>query len=331
MRVMRWLGAVAGLWLAGGILGALAALGPSRWADEVTVGSVAAGVGVAALLAALVLLLRRHVHGRLRTVLVAVAGVVVVAIAAMPVGVAVWATHPPHADFEGPGPEGSVDVTIEAGDGITLAGWYVPTGNGAAVVLGHGAGSTRDDVVRQSEVLADAGYGVLAIDARGHGQSTGQAMDLGWWGEADLSAAFDTLTAFDGVDPDRVGLVGMSMGGEESLGAAGVDSRVRAVVAEGATQRTAADKSGWLPRHPLGWLQRAMDAERDLLVSLLTDAPRPASLSDAVAASDAPVLLITASQMPDEAAAAKWIKDANPRVEIWTVPDAGHIGGIATA
>jgi pimeloyl-ACP methyl ester carboxylesterase len=300
-------------------------------ADEVTVGSVAASVGVIALLAALVLPLRRHVHGRLRTALVAVAGIVVVAIGAMPVGVAAWATHPPHADFEGPGPDASVDVAIEVGDGITLAGWYVPTANGAAVVLSHGAGSTRDDVVRQSEVLADAGYGVLAIDARGHGQSTGQAMDLGWWGEADITAAIDTLTAFDGVDPDRVGLVGMSMGGEESLGAAGVDSRVRVVVAEGATQRTAADKSGWLPRHPLGWLQRAMDAERDLLVGILTDAPRPASLSDAVAASDAPVLLITAGRVPDEPAAAQWIKDSNPRVEIWTVPDAGHIGGLATA
>lgn len=331
MRVMRWLGAVAGVWLAGGLLGALVALGPARWADEVTVGSVAAGVGVAALLAALVWLLVRRVHGRLRTALVAVVGVVVVAVGAMPVGVAVWATHPPHAEFEGPAPAGSVNVTIEVDDRTTLAGWYLPTDNGAAVVLSHGAGSTRDDVVRQSQVLADAGYGVLAIDARGHGQSTGSAMDLGWWGEADITVAIDALVAMEGVDPDRVGLVGMSMGGEESLGTAGQDPRVKVVVAEGATQRTAQDKSGWLPRHPLGWLQRAMDAERDVLVRQLIDAPQPASLRSAVAATDAPVLLITAGNVPDEAAAARWIANDNAHVEIWTVADASHTGGLATA
>lgn len=331
MRVMRWLGAVVGVWLAGGLLGALVALGPARWADEVTVGSVVAGVGVAALLTALVYLLVRRVHGKLRTALVAVVGVVVIAVGAMPVGVAVWATHPPHASADGVRPAHATDIAIDAGHGLTLSAWYIPTRNGAAVVLSHGSGSTKDDVIRHAEVLADAGYGVLAVDARGHGDSTGQAMDLGWWGEADIDAALDTLSTLDGVDPGRLGLVGISMGGEESLGAAGSDSRVRVVVAEGATQRTAADKSGWLPRHPLGWLQRGMDAERDLIVRVLTDAPRPMSLSDAVAASDAPVLLITAGNVPDEAAAARWIASNSPRVETWNVPAAHHTGGLATA
>jgi len=331
VRILRTVGGVIGVWIAAGLLGALVALGPARWGQDVSAGSVAAGLAALTIVAGLVWLAWRSSARVLVRVAVLVAGMIVVAIMAMPVGVAVWATHPAHAVDEGARPAGAVDVAIDAGDGVVLAGWYVPTRHGAAVVLSHGAGSTKDDVVRQAEVLAGAGYGVLAFDARGHGGSTGPAMDLGWWGEADIKAALDTLTTIDGVDPDRVGLVGMSMGGEESLGAAGIDSRVSAVVAEGATQRTAADKSGWLPRHPLGWLQRAMDTERDLIVGVLTDAPRPASLSEAVAASNAPVLLITASQVPDEAAAAKWIKDANPRVEVWTVPDAGHIGGLAVA
>ena len=47
------------------------------------------------------------------------------------------------------------------------------------------------------------------------------------------------------VDDGRIGAVGMSMGGEEAIGAAAADARIRAVVAEGATNRVAADKA-WL-------------------------------------------------------------------------------------
>ncbi|MCB2412170.1 alpha/beta fold hydrolase [Demequina sp. TTPB684] len=331
VRTMTWLGRIAAVWLLGSLLGALAALGPARWADEVTVGSIGAGAGIVVLLATLVWLIRQGVRGRSRTILAAIAGTILVAVAAMPVGVAVWATHPPHADVEGPAPEGALEVAIDVDDTVTLAGWYFPTTSGAAVVLSHGAGSTRDDVLRQAEVLADAGYGVLAIDARGHGESSGEAMDLGWWGEADISAAIDALVAIDGVDPERIGLVGISMGGEESLGAAGQDPRVKVVVAEGATQRTAQDKSGWLPRHPLGWLQRGMDAERDVLVRWLTEAPQPRTLRSSAGASDVPVLLITAGTVPDEAAAAAWIAKGNSRVETWAVENARHTGGLATA
>ena len=46
-------------------------------------------------------------------------------------------------------------------------------------------------------------------------------------------------------EPGRVAALGLSMGGEEALGAAASDPRIRAVVAEGATTRVAGDKA-WL-------------------------------------------------------------------------------------
>jgi hypothetical protein len=59
------------------------------------------------------------------------------------------------------------------------------------------------------------------------------------------------------VDPDRIGVLGLSMGGEDAIGAA--DPAIRAVVAEGATHRTAADKAGYLPGGITGTIQRGMD------------------------------------------------------------------------
>ena len=70
------------------------------------------------------------------------------------------------------------DVTFSTADGVALSGWYVPSRNGAAVVLLHGAGSTRSAVLPHTVVLADDGFGVLLYDARGHGRSQGPSHGL---------------------------------------------------------------------------------------------------------------------------------------------------------
>lgn len=137
------------------------------------------------------------------------------------------------------------DVEFRTGDGVRLSGWYVPSRAGAAVVLVHGAGSTRSSVLDHAVVLGRAGYGVLLFDARGHGRSGGRAMDFGWYGDADIAAAVTFLQAEPDVDDERIAAVGMSMGGEEAIGAAAGDARIKAVVAEGATNRSAGDKA-WL-------------------------------------------------------------------------------------
>ena len=140
-------------------------------------------------------------------------------------GQAVAASYAPRPELGGRTPADLElayrDVTFPSSDGVDLAGWYVPTRNGAAVALLHGAGSTRSDVLGQAAVLARHGYGVLLFDARGHGESAGRGMDFGWYGTADVSGAVDFLTRQPDVSPDRVGLVGLSMGGEEAIGAAG--------------------------------------------------------------------------------------------------------------
>ena len=111
---------------------------------------------------------------------------------------------------------------------MTLSGWFVPSRNGAAVVVADGAGSTRASVRAHAEVLAWHGFGVLAFDARGHGRSEGRAMDFGWYGDEDVGAAVAFVRGRPGVDANRIGAVGLSMGGEEVIGAAATNPGIRA-------------------------------------------------------------------------------------------------------
>ena len=183
-------------------------------------------------------------------------------------------------------------------------------------------------------MLADAGFGVLMVDARGHGESGGRAMDFGWYGEDDVAAAVDVLVAQPDVEPDRIGAVGLSMGGEQALGASGADPRIRAVVAEGATARTAADEA-WLSEQfgVRGWVQEQLEWVQDRVTALLTDVSFPGSSRDAVESADwTRYLLITAGEVPDEAHSAAYVAAGAPeRVAVWTVPGADHTGGLSVA
>jgi pimeloyl-ACP methyl ester carboxylesterase len=202
------------------------------------------------------------------------------------------------------------------------------------VILRHGSGSDAYSVQSQARVLVDHGYGILMTDARGHGRSDGTAMDFGWHGDADTTAALDFLVGLPEVDENRIAVVGMSMGGEEAIGAAGSDERIAAVVAEGATARTDQDKNwlidayGWRGRVQVGleWLQYG-------LTELLSGSERPISLAEAAAdASPRPILMITGGAVPDEALAAAHVRAvAGDNVSVWTVPGAGHTQGLAVS
>ena len=268
----------------------------------------------------------------------AVALLLVSALLVLSLAIAVAATNVPPTTLGGetPAERGLAfeEARFTAADGAELAGWYLPTQNGAVVVLLHGAGSTRSAVLDQAAVLARAGYGVLLFDARGHGTSGGRAMDFGWYGDADIEGAVGYLAALPGVDPSRIAAVGLSMGGEEAIGAAAADSRLRAVVAEGATGRTVADKA-WLSEEYgfRGLLQEGIDHLTFWFADLLTEADPPIALQEAVAAmAPRPLLLIAAGEIPDEQAVAARLQATAPeRVEVWIVPAAGHTGGLVTA
>ena len=184
------------------------------------------------------------------------------------------------------------DVTFPAVDGTKLSGWYLPSQNGAAVVLAHGSSSSRSSVLDYADVLGRNGYGVLMFDSRGQGRSDGRAMDLGWDGNDDLEGAVTFVVAQDGVDPSKVAAVGVSLGGEEALGAAADDDRIAAVVADGAMYRRLGD---WTPHHDDGLAGEIIDGVMFTTADMLTDAAPPIKLADAVRLIAPPVMLIASN------------------------------------
>ncbi len=152
----------------------------------------------------------------------AVAGLVVVLAGAAYVG---WHNYhsihnlfeadPPSPLLDSPARTGVANITtvsITAADSPELAAWYVPSTNGAAVVVTHGTNGDRSMMLPEIRVLARAGFGVLAFDWPGLGRSGG---NVRWNAQARhaLGAAIDWLASRKDVDPARIGGLGFSIGG----------------------------------------------------------------------------------------------------------------------
>jgi pimeloyl-ACP methyl ester carboxylesterase len=204
-------------------------------------GLVLLPLGLGALVSAvLALLSRRHTtwprrFGRWALTLASIVLLALYVIA--PAATALWITAKPRIPvrtFSVP----HRDVTLRSSDGVELAAWYVPSKNGAGVVLVHGAGGSRDGLKRHAELLARHGYGVVLYDARGRGESGGRSNGLGWDWARDVEAAVDW---FEQHGVHRIGALGLSTGAEVVVTAAAHDQRIRAVVADGLQARTTDD------------------------------------------------------------------------------------------
>jgi pimeloyl-ACP methyl ester carboxylesterase len=302
-------------------------LGIAGW-DFTGVASLGAGVTLLALGAVVLLSGARRWH---RLVALPAALLVFYYLLA-PLTLAVYVTHVPPTSHTGRTPADVGlpyrDVTMTAADGIELAGWYVPSRNGAGVVVLHGSGSTRSHVLDHLKVLGRHGYGVLALDARGHGDSEGVAMDLGWYGKLDVDAAVSFMARQPDVDPARIGVLGLSMGGEEALITAASDPRIRAVVSEGASAHSFADAGtlgidGALSL-PFYWVAFAA-------AELMTPAPPPMGLEDAIGRiAPRPVLLISGTDGAESVLNRKYRAVAPGSTRLWELPDTAHTHAIWT-
>ncbi len=123
-------------------------------------------------------------------------------------------------------------VSLTSADGVNLSGWYIPSDNGAAIILLHGWNGNRVTMIWRAEMLARHGYGVLMCDLRGHGESDAVMRTFGWEDVHDVFAALDYLQHREDVNPDRIGILGFSMGGAIAIRAAAETESIQAIVAE---------------------------------------------------------------------------------------------------
>ena len=123
-------------------------------------------------------------------------------------------------------------VTFTA-EGIRLVGnlAVAAPGASAAVLTGPFTGVKEQVVGTYAARLHERGLTTLAVDHRGFGESGGRRAHEDSQGKlADLRAAVSLLCAHPAVDPARVAVVGVCLGGGYAVRAAAGDPRVSAVV-----------------------------------------------------------------------------------------------------
>jgi hypothetical protein len=289
-------------------------------------GLVAAPAGLALLGLAVATLWTSRRHDALRRRYprragLAVAGLAVVVGVVYPLAFAHGITHVGRDAVAGAdlGP-GAQRVTFESSDGLELTGLYLPSRNGAAVIAFPGPGA-----LDHARMLARHGYGVLMFDQRGEGDSEGQPNALGWEGEHDVRGAVDFLRRQPGVDPQRIGGLGLSVGGEVLLTAAAHDAGLQAVVSDGAGIRSLREQ-----RLAGGLFADVIWAGLTAGTAIFADSAPPPSLADLTAQiEDVPLLLIHSGHGGGgEELTADYAAAARTPTTLWEIPEAGHTEGL---
>jgi len=263
-------------------------------------------------------------HRYLRRTLTALGVVVGVYVTLLPVGAALYATHRPRADVERADLGTPYQtVTVTTADGLDLAAWYVPSRNGAAVI----SFPTRIGTLDHARMLVRHGYGVLLLDMRGYEESEGAPNAFGWGATRDIDAAVAWLQRRPDVRQGRIGGIGFSVGGEQMLEAAAGNPALRAVVSEGAGERSVREG---LIRGPRGWLALPTATVETAAVSILSDTMPPPSLEALTARiSPRPIFLIHAGRGGGgEELNPEYYRAAKRPKTIWKIPEARHVGGL---
>jgi alpha-beta hydrolase superfamily lysophospholipase len=217
------------------------------------------------------------------------------------------------------------DVSFATADGLMLYGWWLPTENGAAVIVGHGIGGHR--ALAPAVMLARHGYGVLAFDWRAHGQSDGDLCTFGHQEVRDVEGALAWLRRQPGVDPTRIGMLGESMGAVIAIRAAAQLPEIRAVVADSpypTLEEAVVNvwRGSGLPAFPFVPLQVVFGRWQTGLDPAIL---RP--LEDVGAISPRPILILAGGQDPvtgPDAGQRYYAAAGEPR-QLWFEPDLGHL------
>ena len=263
----------------------------------------------------------------LRRGLVVAGSVLLVGVVLFPTAIAYVVTHTARAAVPAPSlgamPE---DVSFTTSDGLQLEGWFVPSRNGATVIAFPG----RSGPQKHARMLVNHGYGVLLFDRRGEGASDGDPNVFGWAGDRDLHAATAYLRSRPDVDPERIGAIGLSVGGEMLIHAAAHSDAFKAIVSEGASGQSIRDHFD-----TDGTLEAITGyAAVTSATAVFTSTLPPPSLSSEVARIAPTAAFFVYGENgqggTEEKPNKRFYAAAGQPKQIWEVPNGQHIAGITT-
>jgi dipeptidyl aminopeptidase/acylaminoacyl peptidase len=217
------------------------------------------------------------------------------------------------------------DITLTSRDGLKVAGWYIPGARPQGIILIHGVNANRMAMLPTAALLAEAGFHLLLLDLRGHGESGESLNSYGYYEALDAQVGADYLSALPEVE--RIGVLGVSLGGAAVARAAAEDSRLQAVVIQTsysslpAAVDDAFETMTIFPKRPFAPLIVAL-AERRVEITI----DQVDSARDLATLSPRAVLIIHAANdhlFPVEHALKMYNVAGEPK-ELWIIEDFGH-------
>lgn len=219
------------------------------------------------------------------------------------------------------------NVEFPSASGSTIHGWFATGKPGAgAVLLLHGMGANRTAMLSRARFLHRDGFTILAPDFQAHGESPGHHITFGELESLDARAALAFLRAH--APGERVGIIGVSMGGAASLvGSAPLEADALVLESVYPTfQDAVADRlQVWLG--PLGFLGSAVTpAFIRLVAPRIGVDPKMLRPIDDIAKVDEPVFVIagTADQYTKIGETVALYEHATAPKQLWEVPGAAH-------
>lgn len=104
------------------------------------------------------------------------------------------------------------DVSLRTADGVRLHAWFLPGDPGMpALLFCHGNAGNVTGRLESLALFREMGLSVMIFDYRGYGKSEGSPSEEGTY--ADAGAAWDYLTGEAGFAPEKVVILGRSLGG----------------------------------------------------------------------------------------------------------------------
>lgn len=127
------------------------------------------------------------------------------------------------------------EITFTTPDGLQISGWFYPPApekDYAVIIILHGHAGHRGALMADAKILNSHGYGCLLIDMRNHGKSEGEFTSFGLYEWQDVQGAVNYLQERADVNPNKIGLMGHSMGGAAAIFSAANIPEIKAVIAE---------------------------------------------------------------------------------------------------
>ena len=212
------------------------------------------------------------------------------------------------------------EVSIRGAADLRLAGWYAPSRNHAAIVLVHGTAADRSSLMVETGFLADAGFGVLAIDLPGQGASEGRTR----WGVPErqaISEAIDWLSDRGDVDAKRIGGFGVSMGAYVLTQAAVLDRRLRSATLVSSPNDIA--KHNWLASARWGLLTQVPCYLAMRMYGQSLDM-KPKDIIGSIAPRSLFIVAGDLDKLVPQSMANQLFAGAGEPKELWIVPRAHH-------